>query len=111
MGIETGAAAKGQRYAEARTQSIIDDGGTAVMSLTVESPRGGTLSYSIQALVRVPFEDTFLQVDDEIVLVDFSPVREWKRRKIEVATGLHTMSWVHRKNPSDANEEDLAGKP
>lgn len=106
--IETGPTIEGRRYAEARTEFIIDDVGTAVLTLAVDSPRGGTVSYSIQALIQAPFEDVSVKVDNAVVSVDVRAVPEWTARQVEVGAGPHTVSWMHRKNPSDASEDELA---
>lgn len=108
--IEAGVAAEGRRYAEARTDDIVDVGGSAVLSLAVDSPRGGTLSYSIQALIQAPFEDLVLKLDYTIVKVFTSAAPEWTEHEMEVTAGSHTVSWVHRKNPGDASEGDLAAE-
>lgn len=99
-----------RRYAEARTDDIVDVGGSAVLSLAVDSPRGGTLSYSIQALIQAPFEDLVLKLDYTIVKVFTSAAPEWTEHEMEVTAGSHTVSWVHRKNPGDASEGDLAAE-
>lgn len=102
-------AAEGSYYAEARTEYIIDDfGGTALLELVVDSPNGGSLSFQLQALIQAPFEDVVIEVDGVAKSIIMNAIEEWTVQELEIGGGRHVVQWVHRKNPSDASEEELA---
>lgn len=105
---EAGTASEGMWYTEARTQYIANEVGTAELSLTIESPNGGTLSYQIQALIQAPIEDVLVEVDGEPKDIILNTIGEWTTHELEIMAGRVVVSWVHRKNPSDMSAEELA---
>jgi len=102
-------AAEGTYYAEARTEYIIDDVGQTILEISIVSPKGGILSYQVQALIQAPFEDVVIKVDDVPMNIIMNAVPDWTMQELEIDTGgHHVIQWIHRKNPSDATEEELA---
>ena len=107
-GVAENPATKGRRYAEARTENIVVEFGTSILQLTVESRDGGMLLYQIQALIRVPFEDVVVEVDGVATDIIMIKIAEWETRELEIEGGHHVVRWVHRKNPMDASEGEMA---
>ncbi|KAL9180994.1 hypothetical protein ACHAXT_009799 [Thalassiosira profunda] len=101
-------AAEGSYYAEARTANIHNNGDTSELWLTIDSAHGGELTYALQAWIRAPFEDLLVEVDDGVVDVALDAVPDWEARTIDVPAGTHVVKWRLRRNPSDADEAELA---
>ena len=94
-------AAEGIRFAEARTSDINAEYGEAVLELAVSSPNGGTLSFQVQTFMTAPREDLVLKIDDVVVSVIINTVSEWQLEEYEIPNGMHSIKWVHKKNPSN----------
>lgn len=99
----------GDWYAEARTEYVARDRGSAALLLEVSSPNGGTLSYAMQAMIMAPFEDVIVELDGAVDLDDviLSAMPRWEVRTLEIPPGSHEVRWVHRKNPGDMSSEEL----
>lgn len=102
--------AEGSYYAEARTEYIIDEVGESILQLTLEvPPNGGVLSYQVQALIQAPFEDVLIKVNGDTTSIIMNAIPIWTTQEIQIESGgPHVIQWVHRKNPSDESEEELA---
>ena len=107
---EDNTASEGTSYAEARTEYIIKNVGNSILELTLEAPpNGGSLSYQVQAFIQAPREDVVVKVDDVVVDIIMNAIPTWTLHDMEIeGGGTHVIQWVHRKNPSDASDEDLA---
>jgi len=101
------AAAQGNYYISARTGDITPKFGTAKLKHGIQSLGGGVLSFDIQALIQIPFDDLIIMIDDDIV-AEFSSVTDgWESHSLDIPTGPHLVQWVHRKNPSNMLDADL----
>ncbi|KAL7494329.1 hypothetical protein ACHAWT_003069 [Skeletonema menzelii] len=101
------AAAGGDYYIAARSEDISPEYGTARLKHVIESMGGGVLSFDIQALVQIPFDDVIIMIDDDIVAEFSSSSAGWERKALDISTGPHLVQWIHRKNPSNMPEADL----
>jgi len=101
-------AVEGNYYAAARSGDISPEFGTANLKHGIESIGGGVLSFDIQALVQIPFDDVIIMVDDDIVAEFTSATAGWERKTLDITAGPHMVQWIHRKNPSNMGETDLA---
>jgi len=102
-------AAEGTHYAEARTEYIVGNTGTSVLELSIQSPQGGTLEYMVQTFIQVPYEDVLIEVDGVVNDIIATSMEEWTLQTLDIEAGVRrTVRWIHRKNPTDASEEELA---
>jgi hypothetical protein len=99
---------EGKYYVAARTGDISPQYGTAKLKHGIESFGGGVLSFDIQALVQIPFDDVIIMIDDDIVAEFTSSTAGWERHALDVSVGPHLVQWIHRKNPSNMLETDLS---
>jgi hypothetical protein len=100
-------AAEGNYYNAARTSQISSQFGKAVLQHSIESFGGGVLSFDIQALVQIPFDDVIIMIDDDIVAEFTSGTLGWENLEYNITPGPHLVQWIHRKNPSNMPESDL----
>jgi len=100
-------AAEGNYYISARTGDISPEFGTAKLKHGIQSFGGGVLSFDIQALVQIPFDDLIIMIDDDVVAEFSSATTGWERQELDIPTGPHLVQWIHRKNPSNMLEADL----
>jgi len=104
---DTRKASEGDYYISARTVDITPKFGTAKLKHGIQSMGGGVLSFDIQALVQIPFDDVIIMIDDDVV-AEFSSVTDgWESHSLDIPTGPHLVQWVHRKNPSNMLDADL----
>ena len=100
---------QGAYYAEARTERIAEDMGTAILQLTVQSPQGGKLSYMVQSHIQIPYEDVVIEVDGLVADMIVTSIEKWTEWTLDIeAGGRRVVRWIHRKNPTDASEAELA---
>ena len=101
----------GSYSATVASADILENTGSARLSIDIITEEGGTLSYWVLPSVAGPFDIVHVLVDDVIVFTYSNVESDWVSQEVAIQPGKREVTFELTKNPGGLAEDAIAMVP